>query len=1066
MIIDNMRLRFLLSIILIFTLSLSFKSSFAQTTAASQTFSDNWKKGHDLFKRQDYGGARSCFQLVAEKENDFSDRKIEAEFYLAYCAIELSRPEAEKKMLNFLDRYPGSVFVHQAYFQLAKQKYNQKRYKKALGWLERTDAYQVGNDHKDEFLFIKGYSYFKTDNAAQAGKCFFDLIDKKSEYQLPANYYYAHIAYEKGNYQTALNAFDRLNDDDRYAPLIPYYITQIYYLQEKYDKLIAYAPEFIKRADVERVPEIAKMIGLAYYNQKKYADAIPYLIQDKANLIREEIFALAFSYYQEEDFKNASQLFSKVKAKDDVISQVSSYNLADCFLKIGEKEEAKNAFEKASKMDADEDIKKSALFNFAKISYELSYSKVNETISAFDDYLILYPNSDENDEAYDFLVNIYMTTKSYKQALVSMDKIKDKSPRIKEAYQRVSYFHALELFKKSQYKASLLYLDKSLTYKIYNRDIAANCLYWKAEAYYRANEFIVAIKNYQEFILTPGVGNSKYFGTAYYNLGYCEFELDAYAKAIKWFRKYEQLRKGKSSEYLTDVQNRIGDCYFLDRNYEEASAYYSKAASAKNWSTDYAVYQNALSQGLSGQLNEKIALLKNFSQKFPQSDYKDDALFELAKARTKKGNEGAALTIYNSLITDYPQSEFAAKSLLQLGQLNYNKKAYTEAIKNYKQVILEYADSSEAKSALMGMKNVYIDMNNVQAYFAFTESLGTGYAVDLSEKDSLTYLSAERLYMDGENEKSTQAFSEYLKVFPQGMFRINAAYYKGEAAFNRQDNPEALVAFEMVLESGDNLFTEKALLGASQLCFKQNEYLKAQEYFLLLKEKTEGSETKLVADWGLFRCYHELKEYSDLIKLSKILLLSSKTNNGEKKEVLYKRSKAYLALKNDALAIIDLQELAKEVQTVEGAESRFLLAELLYKTQKIDEAEKRINEFIEMNSPHHYWLGKSFILLSDIFVDKKDVFQARYTLQSVIDNYAIKDDGIIDGAKLKLEPILEDDKIKEKNLKKKSATSSQIKTETKSTNKRLKSKKQVKVDSLSTNDAKSILNEMVGELED
>ena len=1066
MIIDNMRLRFLLPIVFIFTLSLSFKSSFAQTSAASHVYSDNWKKGHDLFKRQDFGGARYCFQQVAEKENDFSDRKIEAEFYLAYCAVELSRPEAEKKMLNFLDRYPGSVFVHQAYFQLARQKYKQKRYKKALGWLERTDAYQIGDDQEDEFLFIKAYSYFKTENADQAGKYFFDLIDKKGEYQLSANYYYAHIAYENGNYQTALNAFDKLGDDDRYAPLIPYYITQIYYLQEKYDKVIAYAPDFIKKADVDRVPEIAKMIGLSYYNQKNYTDAIPYLVKDKANLIREEIFALAFSYYQEEDYKNASQFFTKVKSEEDVISQVSNYNLADCFLKIGEKSEAKNAFEKASKMDADEDIKKSALFNFAKISYELSFSKVNESISAFDDYLILYPNSEENDEAYDFLVNIYMTTKKYKQALVSMDKIKDKSPRIEEAYQRVSYFYALKLFKQSKYESALQYLNMSLAYKIYNRDIAADCLYWKAEAYYSANDFIVAIKNYQEFIRTPGVGNSKYFGTAYYNLGYCEFELDAYSKAIKWFRKYEQLMKGKSSEYLTDVLNRIGDCYFLDRNYEEASAYYSKAASAKNWSTDYAVFQNALSRGLSGQLNEKIALLKNFSQKFPKSEYKDDALFELAKAKTKKGNEGAALVIYKTLILDYPQSEFAAKSSLQLGQLNYNKKDYPEAIKNYQQVILEYADSSEAKSALMGMKNVYIDMNNVSAYFAFAESLGTGHTVDSSEKDSLTYLSAERLYMDGENEKSTQAFSEYLNAFPQGMFRINAAYYQGEAAFNRHDYQEALHAFEIVLERGDNLFTEKALLGASQLYFKQRDFVKAKESYHLLNEKATLDENKLRADWGLFRCYYELKENFDLIKLSKILLLSSKTNKGDRKEILFKRSKAYLALKNDALAKSDLQELAKEVQTVEGAESRFLLAELLYRSRKNDEAEKRINEFIEMNSPQHYWLGKSFILLSDIFMDKKDVFQARYTLQSVIDNYAIKDDGIIEGAKLKLEPILEDDKIKEKNLKKEPVASSQKKTATRSTNKELKSKKQLKLDSLSVNDAKSILNEMVNELED
>jgi len=609
-------------------------------------------------------------------------------------------------------------------------------------------------------------------------------------------------------------------------------------------------------------------------------------------------------------------------------------------------------------------------------------------------------------------------------------------------------------------------LNKSLDYKMYNSEIAADCLYWKAEAYYSTNEFISAIKYYQEFIRTPGVGRSKHFSTAYYNLGYCEFELDVYTKAIKWFRKYEQLMKGKSSDYLTDVQNRIGDCYFLDRNYEKASEYYSKAAEARNWSTDYAVYQNALSRGLSGQLNKKIALLKNFSEEFPGSEYRDDALFELAKAKTKKGDENAALAIYNKLISDYPNSVFMAKSLLQLGQLNYNRKNYPEAIKNYKQVILAYAESSEAKSALVGMKNVYIDMNNVQAYFTFAESLGMKHAVDLSEKDSLTYLSAERLYMDGENEKSVDAFSDYLKEFPDGMFRTNAAYYRGEAAFNREDYNEALLAFEMVLENGDNLFTEKALLGASQLYLKQKDFLKAKNTYQLLKQKTKLVENKRIADWGLFRSYYELKKHDDLIALSRELMLSSKVNTQEKREILYKRAKTYLALNHDDLAKKDLQSLAKEVQSPEGAESRFLLAKLLYRNKKNVEAEKRINEFIEMNSPHHFWLGKSFILLSDVFIEKKDLFQARYTLQSVIDNYSLKDDGIIEAAKLKLETIIEGEKVKESSLKQVPVKTAKKAVNKKSISKEHKHLQKTKKDSLSVSDAKSMLNEMVGELDD
>jgi len=158
--------------------------------------------------------------------------------------------------------------------------------------------------------------------------------------------------------------------------------------------------------------------------------------------------------------------------------------------------------------------------------------------------------------------------------------------------------------------------------------------------------------------------------------------------------------------------------------------------------------------------------------------------------------------------------------------------------------------------------------------------------------------------------------------------------------------------------------------------------------------------------------------------------------------------------------------LAKEVQSEEGAEARFLLADLLYRTHKVDEAEKRINEFIEMSSPHHFWLGKSFILLADIFVDKKDLFQARYTLQSVVDNYGVKDDGILETAKVKLEPLLEDQAPKEKSSSKVIKRKPEKKNKEKVNDKKLKNKQQSDSGTLSEKDAQSILEEMVGEADE
>jgi predicted negative regulator of RcsB-dependent stress response len=97
--------------------------------------------------------------------------------------------------------------------------------------------------------------------------------------------------------------------------------------------------------------------------------------------------------------------------------------------------------------------------------------------------------------------------------------------------------------------------------------------------------------------------------------------------------------------------------------------------------------------------------------------------------------------------------------------------------------------------------------------------------------------------------------------------------------------------------------------------------------------------------------------------------------------------------------------VATEVASVEGAESKYRVAELLYKKDQIDESEKLVSEFIDQNSPHQFWMARMFILLSDISLKKGDKLQARVTLESLRDYYTIDNDGILDEVKSKLDAI-------------------------------------------------------------
>jgi hypothetical protein len=83
-----------------------------------------------------------------------------------------------------------------------------------------------------------------------------------------------------------------------------------------------------------------------------------------------------------------------------------------------------------------------------------------------------------------------------------------------------------------------------------------------------------------------------------------------------------------------------------------------------------------------------------------------------------------------------------------------------------------------------------------------------------------------------------------------------------------------------------------------------------------------------------------------------------------------------------------------------------MVALSLFEKQKYGDAEAEVLSFLDMGSPHHIWLGKSYLIWGDVFFAKGDYFQAKYTFKSIIENYPIKDDGITEQAAARLQMVI------------------------------------------------------------
>ena len=84
-----------------------------------------------------------------------------------------------------------------------------------------------------------------------------------------------------------------------------------------------------------------------------------------------------------------------------------------------------------------------------------------------------------------------------------------------------------------------------------------------------------------------------------------------------------------------------------------------------------------------------------------------------------------------------------------------------------------------------------------------------------------------------------------------------------------------------------------------------------------------------------------------------------------------------------------------------------MLAQQLYDQGDYAAAEKEVLDYIEQSTPHAYWLARSFILLSDVYVAMDKKLDARQYLLSLQQNYQA-DDNIADMIKERLDKLEEE----------------------------------------------------------
>ncbi|NJO01847.1 MAG: tetratricopeptide repeat protein [Bacteroidia bacterium] len=84
-------------------------------------------------------------------------------------------------------------------------------------------------------------------------------------------------------------------------------------------------------------------------------------------------------------------------------------------------------------------------------------------------------------------------------------------------------------------------------------------------------------------------------------------------------------------------------------------------------------------------------------------------------------------------------------------------------------------------------------------------------------------------------------------------------------------------------------------------------------------------------------------------------------------------------------AIQVFQQVANNASDETGAEAQYLLAEIYYRQKKHQQSLETLFDLNKRYTNYEKWRGRSFLLIADNYIAMDEIFQARATLQSLID---------------------------------------------------------------------------------
>lgn len=945
-----------------------------------------YNKGVQLVQHSNYGSAR---QLLSEFLNITSvndSRKADAQYYIAYCALNLGHSDGEKLIEDFISDNPSNPRSATAYVDLAGFFYKEGDYTKAIRYYSKVNFNGLTSDQQAEGHFKWGYAAFNLKKFDDALEQFNYVKSQGGQYAPASSYYAGFIEYNKSKFDDALTDLKRAETTSSYASIVPSMIASVYYKQKQYDELIKYAePLKARSTSIANYSDISMIVADAYYLKKDYKNAAiayeNYLENNKTKADGGLLFRAGYANYALTQNEKAIEYLKISAAKLDSTSFYSSYYLGILYLKQGNKPYAYTAFNHARNNKTDRKLVEESSFQLAKVAYDMG--KPDVAIAELELFLNQYSSSELVTEVKEILAQAYVNGNNYNKAIEYIEALPKRSPAIVQAYQKATYLKGADHFNREEYAQAVKLFDKSLSNPVDSR-YTALASFWAGEAYAIGRKYEEAIPFYLKVISLGAAAEADVTIKARYALGYAYFNLLQYEQALFSFKEF--VNKGsKGQPNYSDGLLRLADCYYVAKNYQDAITNYNKARQLNSPDDDYILFQTGVINGILRQYDDARKQFTILITNYPKSQYRDEGIFQRAQFEIEQGNYQAAADGLSQLLRESPSSQFAVYAYTRRAAAYYNLKQYDKTITDYQTVLKQYPNHPAAQQVLLPLQEAL----SIAGRGSEFESLLAEFKKANPENKDLEVVefeSAKNFYFDQQYQKAIVAFNSFLTNYSTSSKLQEAKYYLAESYYRGRDFEKALVLYVELSNDATFNMTNRVVSRLGEIEFKLGKYNNAINNFHRL-EKISANKKELYTAWsGLMESFFLLAQFDSVVTYANLIIEKGNVNAGAQNKASLYIGKAAMARGDYETAKDEFLTTLNSARDEFGAEAKYRLGEIFYLNKQHKQCYETLIGLSTDFSGYDEWVGRSFLLLADNFVAMGDIFQAKATLESLIEN--------------------------------------------------------------------------------